>query len=276
MELFGHEQAGSRTLLKKAFRYCRDKLSVIDPRDIYTNDPVYSPIHNDILTGERSFMELFGYEPNEFRNLRAKEGKKFKDVDYKDWFLRLKKTPGMMEIYAQHLFGAVMGQTFPVLFVFEWLLNFYPVQYIVELGTGKGGLSAYLQLQANIRGLKFITYDAICKFKDKRNTIVKNPPIHLGKYINQRQLNIFDQATINEIAEILKNHICLVYCDNGNKPKEMKTFAPFLTPSSIIGTHDWNGQFGIEQMVKDLNLDMIMEDLCVEGKTKARFWYKTK
>lgn len=57
---------------------------------------------------------------------------------------------------------------------------------------------------------------------------------------------------------------------------ELFGYEPNETKGSIIGTHDWHGQFGIEQMVKDLSLNMIMEDLCISGHTKARFWYKQK
>lgn len=220
-------------------------------------------------------MKLFGHKPNEFRETLQKNTD-YRDGAYKKWILETKQPPGMMEIYAQHLFGAVMGQTFPVLFIFEWILNFYPIKYIVEIGTGTGGLSAFLQLQANIRGLDFVTYDALNRFKDKGNTLAANPPINLAKHINHQKMNIFEQPTIDEISAVLKKHVALVYCDNGDKPKEMKTFAPFLKPGSIIGTHDWHDKFGIEQMVKDLNLEMILEEQCIEGYTKARFWHKTK
>ena len=220
-------------------------------------------------------MKLFGYEPNEFMAL-LKNNTDYRDGDYKKWLLETKQPPGMMEIYAQHLFGAVMGQTFPALFIFEWILNFYPIKYIVEIGTGSGGLSAYLQLQANIRNLGFVTYDALNRFQDKGNKMVANPPVNLAKYVNHRQLNVFEQPTIDEISAILKKNVSLVYCDNGNKPKEMKTFAPFILPGSIIGTHDWHDKFKIEDMVKKLNLDVIMEGLCIEGYTKMRFWHKRK
>ncbi|MCK5217865.1 MAG: hypothetical protein KAJ93_08750 [Methanosarcinales archaeon] len=218
-------------------------------------------------------MKLFGYEPKEFRSLLA-NFHDFKNTDYQEWITETKQPPGMMEIYAQYFFGAVMGQTFPALFILEWLLNLYPVKQIVEIGTGTGGLSAFLQLQANIRGLGFVTYDAQERFGDKRHLMVANPPLHLKRYINFRQGNVFDADVTKEIQDLLKQKVSLLYVDNGNKPKELKTFAPHCLPGSIVGTHDWNGQFGIEDMLEKYEMEIILQDVCEEGKTKMRFWTK--
>ena len=57
-------------------------------------------------------------------------------------------------------------------------------------------------------------------------------------------------------------------------PKEMKTFAPYCLPGSVVGTHDWNGQFGIESMIKEYKMEVILQDICAEGKTKMQFWTK--
>jgi len=218
-------------------------------------------------------MSLFSHNPTAFKSLLA-ERSNYRDTDYKTWLIDLKKPPGMLEIYAQHLFGAVMGQTFPALFVFEWLLNFYPVEQIVEIGTGCGGLTVYLQTQANIRGLDFVTYDARMRLDDKNNKIMANKPVKLKEYINYRSANVFDKDVRDEIRETLKKKVTLLYCDNGNKPKEMKTFVPYCLKGSIVGTHDWNGQFGIEGMIKELKMELLFEDICKEGMTKMRFWQK--
>ena len=218
-------------------------------------------------------MSLFDYEPKKFRQLLA-ERSNYRDVDYQEWLIDMKRPPGMLEIYAQHLFGAVMGQTFPGTFILEWLLNFYPVKQIVEIGTGTGGLSAFLQLQANIRGLDFVTYDAHERFGDKRHLRVANPPVHLKKHVNFRQGNVFDADVTQEIQDVLKQKVALLYVDNGNKPKEMKTFAPYCLPGSVVGTHDWNGQFGIEEMIEKYQMEVILQDICAEGKTKMQFWTK--
>jgi len=218
-------------------------------------------------------MKLFGHAPTEYKR-QLSEDQKYSNVTYKKWLLERKQPPGMLEIYAQHLFGAIMGQTFPALFVFEWLLNFHSVEQIVEIGTGCGGLTTYLQLQANIRGLDFVTYDANCRLDDKNNKIVANPPLHMRKFINFRKGNVFEDDVRDEIRALLKKKVTLLYCDNGNKPKEIKTFSPHCLKGSIIGTHDWHGHFQVEGMVRELGMKLLFEDICIEGMTKMRFWKK--
>jgi len=218
-------------------------------------------------------MKLFKPKPDEYIKT-LDSPKDFNHGTHKEWLLEHKQPPGMLEIMAQHLFGAVMGQTFPALFIFEWLLNFYPVEQIVEIGTGCGGLTVYLQTQANIRGLDFVTYDARMRLDDKNNRIIANKPINMKKYINYRTGNVFEKDVRNEVRETLKKKVTLLYCDNGNKPREMKTFVPYCLKGSVVGTHDWNGQFGIEGMIKEHKMELLFEDICKEGMTKMRFWQK--
>lgn len=184
--------------------------------------------------------------------------------------------PPMWDMKRQKCFGAVMGQTFTSLFVFEWILNFYPIDWIIELGTGCGGLSMFFAKQAEIRGLNYRTYDAQMRQGDKANFETFNPPLNVQQQLAPyyRKMNVFDDTTVKEITDILHANKCFIYCDNGAKPREVKTYAPHITQGSVIGTHDWHGQFGVEQLEKDLNLQVIFEDFCREHKTKQRFWYK--
>ena len=188
--------------------------------------------------------------------------------------------PDMCDMYKQRLFGAVMGQSFPALFVFEWLLNLYPFDYIIEVGTGCGGLSMYLAYQAKIRGLGYSTYDAMDRTNDKKNFMTHNPPKDVGKYLNKNKKNVFDQKTIDEISTIMKDNRILFYTDNGAKPKEVATYSAFLKKGDVMGTHDWCPvQFksvNISQIEKDRNMVVIFEEFCEQYKTRMRWWYKAK
>lgn len=219
---------------------------------------------------------LATYRNREFKELFAKRAD-YTDRNYMDWLYENKVPPGMMEIYSQYMFGAVMGQTFPALFIFEWLLNFYPVEYIVELGTGTGGLTMFLQFQANVRNLNFVTYDAKHRFRDKKNNYPANRSDNVGTFVKDfRQVNVFDERVVEEIRAILKEHVVMLYCDNGNKPREAQTYFPFARKGSVLGVHDWSGHFGLEEIEKEFGLKVIWEDLCREGLTKMRWWIKEK
>ena len=188
--------------------------------------------------------------------------------------------PRMDNMYQQKMFGAEMGQTFTSLFVFEWLLNLYPVDHIIELGTGRGGLSMFLATQAEIRGMGFITFDALKRMNDEINYITYNPPTDIEKRINFFKKDVFTQEVMDRVVEIIKDNRVLIYCDNGNKPREIARFAPLIKKGDIIGCHDWHpAQFiniGVEEIQKEHSLKVIFEDFADEYTTRQRFWYKWK
>ena len=115
---------------------------------------------------------------------------------------------------------------------------------IVELGTAKGGFSLFLAAQAQARDIWFRTYDVV------------TPTRRIPGFV---QCDIYAMAT--EIGIHLQRHDPIVlFCDGGNKPRELKTFSPYLTPKSLIVVHDW----GTEVLRKDVppNVTEIYGQLC--------------
>ncbi len=98
----------------------------------------------------------------------------------------------------------------------------YKPKAILELGTGDGAFSRWL----NKRVEWFFTVD----YKEPENL---EPPPGFNK------LNIF------ESQEEIKNVIfdapepLVLYCDNGDKPREVELFSPFLGPRDYLATHDY-------------------------------------
>ena len=130
-------------------------------------------------------------------------------------------------------------------FLWEALLNEETqCRGIVELGTWEGGFSLYLAVQAENRGLFFRTYD------------VAAPDRRIPGFV---QLDIYAEA--EAIGEHLsRNDPLVLFCDGGNKPRELKTFSRYLTRESVIVVHDWNTEIFLED-VPD-NVEMIYEDFC--------------
>lgn len=159
------------------------------------------------------------------------------------------------EIDRWHKFGGVSFCGVPVaqfwveFILWESLLNEErekPYEAIVELGTFEGGFSLYLDCQAQQRNLTFRTYD------------INKPARSIPGFV---KLDLY--ARIAEIGEHLQRHEpVLLFCDGGNKPRELKTFSQFLTPDSTIVVHDW----GTEMLPKDVpeNVEMIHEEWCRE------------
>ena len=142
--------------------------------------------------------------------------------------------------------GVPAAQYWVEFILWETLLNEKAYSAIVELGTWQGGFSLYLATQAEGRELIFRTYD------------IKSPERHIPGFV---QLDIFAHA--EEIGEHLRSHEpVILFCDGGNKPRELKTFSRYLGPESTIVVHDW----GTEMLPVDVpdNVQMIHEEWCLD------------
>lgn len=108
--------------------------------------------------------------------------------------------------------------------LWESVLNSNPqLKGIVELGTWLGGMSLYLYAQAQARGLSFLTLDA-------------QPP--------EAEIPCFERLDIYRYSGELSLRMkamgpIALFCDGGNKPRELRTFPPALAEGSIIVVHDW-------------------------------------
>lgn len=143
--------------------------------------------------------------------------------------------------------GVPMAQVWADLVLWEALLNENPdLHLIVEIGTWQGGFSLWLNAQARARGMDFITYDAI----RPERTI---PGFH--------RVDVF--ANEEHIADEAFDEPLILFCDGGNKPRELRTFPPYLQdPRSIVVVHDW----GTETHPADVpdTLEEIYGDFCDE------------
>lgn len=131
--------------------------------------------------------------------------------------------------------------------LWEMLLNTYRhVVGIVEFGTWNGGFSRYLHAQAACRGLSFRTYDVL------------EPAEFVPDFV---QSDIYRDA--EEIgAWLSRQGPIFLFCDGGNKPREIATFPPYCHKDSIVLVHDW----GTETLPSDVPEFLIPmhEDTCDE------------
>lgn len=158
--------------------------------------------------------------------------------------------PGTYPFHTFHT-GSFGGQTcaqyWTDFLLWEMVLNSNPqLQAIVELGTWEGGFSWYLWAQSQARGMRsFKTYDVV------------KP---------QREPPGFERLDIYRHAEVVAVHLAsldcptVLLCDGGNKPRELKTFPPYLSADSIVVVHDW----GTETLAADVPdfLEELYGDLC--------------
>lgn len=139
--------------------------------------------------------------------------------------------------------------------LWETVLNRGEYRAVFELGTWKGGFAWWLWAQTQARHMElFETYDSLQSEyptpapEPERDTFVRR--------------DVFAEA--KEIGERMRKYEpCVVFCDNGNKPRELKTFSAELQhPDSILVVHDWGTEFQPED-VPD-TVEMMYEEFCVE------------
>jgi len=110
----------------------------------------------------------------------------------------------------------------------------------LELGTGWGAMSMFFLMECIQIGAKFVTVDQ------------HNAVLAAGSQL-ARRLDLYShfwqgdmwgdlRYKIDALIDDPANHPMILFCDGGNKPKEMQTFGPMLKPGDIIAHHDFGGE----------------------------------
>ena len=133
-----------------------------------------------------------------------------------------------------------MAQAPEAVVLWESFLNKVGFSRIIEFGTYKWGMSVFFQLYCIQKKAEFYTYDNkwyhLC---------------HLGRALGTKkhftEVDIF--SIEKEIGEIIaREGTTIVYCDNGDKPRELAVFSKYLKKGDFIVTHD----YGTEVLETDI------------------------
>lgn len=85
--------------------------------------------------------------------------------------------------------------------------------------------------------MSFVTYDAVPPNKD------------IPRFV---RMDVFANAT--KVGKSFMEPM-LLFCDGGNKPRELKTFFPYLKdPRSLIAVHDWGTETQPEDVPEELEM----------------------
>lgn len=138
--------------------------------------------------------------------------------------------------------GYRMTQMWRDFFLWEAVLNREQnIEAIIELGTAHGGFSLYLLHQAQHRQWDFHTYDVADPIRSDRSAIFGADGIgkcaDLGTHFRQHDV----LGNPEPVRELIREYGPIVlFCDNGNKAREVELYAEHTAPGSLIVVHDWN------------------------------------
>lgn len=132
--------------------------------------------------------------------------------------------------------GVIASQRFVDFYMWEGLLNSHPEidTTIVEIGTDRGGMSLFLQAQARVRGLGFVTFDIV--YPEKM-------PLELEH--DFCQLDVFSERGVTHLGWLFATvGPCFLFCDGGDKPRELRELTPLCADGTIVVVHDWGTEVG--------------------------------
>jgi cephalosporin hydroxylase len=161
--------------------------------------------------------------------------------------------------------------------VWERVLEQLNPQRIIELGSGNGGFTLYLHMQAIQRGALFTSFDHVVPF-----TVDLPLGKLLGTYARCIAGDLWDgpQRTSLVVSQLIEEsdrsdpRPVILFCDNGNKPLEFRTFAPQLHPGDVIAVHDWDNEFSpldITDDLKEITEPYMWSEVEAMG-SLTRFW----
>lgn len=140
--------------------------------------------------------------------------------------------------------GLPLSQEWQDLLIWERFFKVYPVRTFIELGTGHGGMSLFFALQCHSIGAKFITID---------NQTLINMDDPMARLVNLADCfynwDIFEAESriVNMIST--SPHPIGMFMDDGDKPREWRTFAPHLSKGDYCAVHDFGTEFNEEDIV---------------------------
>jgi len=116
---------------------------------------------------------------------------------------------------------------------------------VVELGTDEGGFSGWLADLVRPWGGVVHTFDIARKFKRSLLRDFTNLNYHEADVLGTGPAG--PAARCAAVANLLRPQEpraaispILLYCDNGDKPREVELYAPLLPVGAILGVHDYN------------------------------------
>jgi cephalosporin hydroxylase len=133
--------------------------------------------------------------------------------------------------------GTPLAQTWTDIALWEEFLNRHWIAGMIELGTWKGGMGAFLAMQGLARGFRFATVDSNPAWLENRETLER-----LGAQVFCH--DVFDPGFMAELIGTMPKPL-LLFCDDGDKRRELREVAPLLSAGDFIAVHDWGSEAGL-------------------------------
>lgn len=144
-------------------------------------------------------------------------------------------------------YGIIMGHTWHEAGQILRVLNDFDVDSFIEIGTNVGGLTSLMFGRAAVCHLfKYLGLELDFSIVNQHVLALRS----FSPRFRILNLDCFSQEAFDEVGKHLRNSgRCLLYCDGGNKVKELYHFAPLLRTKDILMCHDyWDGKIDVRDV----------------------------
>ena len=159
------------------------------------------------------------------------------------------------------ILGGGASQNFAAFKLIEYYIAYERPEYVVEIGSQKGGLSVYIgTIAAVTEQFLFHTFE-INKSRDWSNREVEGSGHWFEKmesispYCKSHEMNIFSRDTYNYINEYVSQYKSFIICDGGDKPRELALYSTLMKTGDTVMVHD----FGNEITDSDIDYSIFEE-----------------
>lgn len=157
------------------------------------------------------------------------------------------------------LAGVEMQQTWHALYALNrFLSEESKIKQIIELGTAKGGLTVFFGMEMRSCDGEVHSFDIEPPTGDFERFRGILPIVFYKK-------SVFDEFTVKLVQKLLKPpNKTLIFCDNGNKIKELDLYAPLLKRGDYIMAHDYRTEVlepDVKKLIEKHNLKLCKQDL---------------
>ena len=171
-------------------------------------------------------------------------------------FVKIDNTDECRNAWVTHFLGHGAVQFWSDFMLWDRFLDAFPAKRLIELGTGAGGLSTYLALECIQRGMRFDTFDIFLPDVAKSN---------VGKLIGLESMCHVGSLWA-ETGDVLRDmliaaeHPLILFCDGGDKPREVRLFGPLLKPGDLLCVHDYHNEFDDDQVPANVHVEKVFEE----------------
>ncbi len=158
--------------------------------------------------------------------------------------------------------GVEVSQMWNDLALWEEFFNRANVKSVIELGTFRGGMTMFFTLQGIARGFTITSID-------DQNHGAPTEQLHkLGTKL--LTMDLLSESTVEPMRELIASlpKPLVLFCDNGDKPREWGLYVPLLSPGDFAAVHDWGTEFRESNLIPKPNPFMQTECESIESMTR--------